>query len=94
MAIVAQVSTVLAQSQAPAAPAVGGGQLVLAALLGIAAVVLLITWLQVHPFLALIAGSAVVGLVGGSVRRRRSRASPPAREARSVASAYSWPSAR
>jgi GntP family gluconate:H+ symporter len=56
---------VLAQSQAPPAPAVGGGQLVLAALLGIVAVVLLISWLQVHPFLALIVGSAVVGLVGG-----------------------------
>jgi gluconate:H+ symporter, GntP family len=65
MAPVALVPTVLAQSSPPPAPAVGGGQLVLAALLGIAVVVLLISWLQVHPFLALIAGSAVVGLVGG-----------------------------
>jgi GntP family gluconate:H+ symporter len=56
---------VLAQSTAPPAPAAGGGQLILAAVLGIAVVVLLISWLQVHPFLALIAGSAVVGLVGG-----------------------------
>jgi GntP family gluconate:H+ symporter len=55
----------LAQAQAPPAPAVGGGQLILAALLGILVVVLLISWLQVHPFLALIAGSAVVGIVGG-----------------------------
>jgi GntP family gluconate:H+ symporter len=39
--------------------------LVVAALLGIAAVVLLITWLRVHPFLALIIGSAVLGLVAG-----------------------------
>ena len=39
--------------------------LVLAALLGIATVVLLITWLKVHPFLALILGSAVLGLVAG-----------------------------
>src|SRR3978361_1742865 len=37
--------------------------LVLAAVLGIAVVVLLITLLKVHPFLALILGSAVMGLV-------------------------------
>jgi GntP family gluconate:H+ symporter len=45
----------------------GGGdfQLVLAAILGIAAVVLLITWLKVHPFLALILGSLLLGIVGG-----------------------------
>jgi GntP family gluconate:H+ symporter len=40
-------------------------RLVLAAVLGIAAVVLLITWLKVHPFLALILGAAVLGSVGG-----------------------------
>ncbi len=39
--------------------------LVTAALLGIATVVALITWLKVHPFLALILGSAVLGLVAG-----------------------------
>ena len=39
--------------------------LILAALLGIATVVVLITWLKVHPFLALILGSAVLGLVSG-----------------------------
>src|ERR671929_1181024 len=39
--------------------------LVWAAVLGIATVVLLITWLKVHPFLALILGSAVLGIVGG-----------------------------
>ncbi|MGR7027416.1 GntT/GntP/DsdX family permease [Geodermatophilus sp. URMC 62] len=38
-------------------------QLVLAALLGIATVVVLITWLKVHPFLALIIGSGVLGAV-------------------------------
>jgi GntP family gluconate:H+ symporter len=66
MPTVALVPSVLAQAQSPPpAPAVGGGQLILAALLGILAVVLLISWLQVHPFLALIAGSAVVGVVGG-----------------------------
>ena len=41
------------------------GVLILAALLGIAAVVLLITWLKMHPFLALILGSAVLGIVAG-----------------------------
>jgi GntP family gluconate:H+ symporter len=39
--------------------------LLLAALLGIATVVVLITWLKMHPFLALILGSAVLGLVAG-----------------------------
>jgi gluconate:H+ symporter, GntP family len=39
--------------------------LVIAALLGIATVVVLITWLKLHPFLALILGSAVLGLVSG-----------------------------
>jgi len=39
--------------------------LTVAALLGIATVVLLITWLKVHPFLALILGSAVLGVVAG-----------------------------
>ncbi|WP_448628229.1 GntT/GntP/DsdX family permease [Geodermatophilus sp. URMC 64] len=37
--------------------------LVTAAVLGIATVVVLITWLKVHPFLALILGSAVLGAV-------------------------------
>jgi GntP family gluconate:H+ symporter len=37
--------------------------LLLAALLGIGTVVVLITWLKVHPFLALILGSAVLGMV-------------------------------
>jgi GntP family gluconate:H+ symporter len=39
--------------------------LVLAALLGIATVVVLIVWLKLHPFLALILGSAVLGVVAG-----------------------------
>jgi GntP family gluconate:H+ symporter len=39
--------------------------LVTAALLGIAAVVVLITVLKVHPFVALILGSAVLGVVAG-----------------------------
>jgi gluconate:H+ symporter, GntP family len=45
------------------APTAGNTQLVLAAVLGIAAVVVLITVVKMHPFLALILGSAVLGLV-------------------------------
>ena len=41
----------------------GNTQLILACLLGILAVVLLITWGKVHPFLALMLGSAVLGVV-------------------------------
>jgi GntP family gluconate:H+ symporter len=44
----------------------GTGQLVLAALLGIAVVIVLIAWAKWHPFLALILGSAVLGLVAGA----------------------------
>jgi gluconate:H+ symporter, GntP family len=43
----------------------GDTRLIIAAILGIATVVVLITWLKVHPFLALILGSAVLGAVGG-----------------------------
>jgi GntP family gluconate:H+ symporter len=44
----------------------GTGQLILAAVLGILAVILLIAWAKWHPFLALIMGSAVLGLVAGA----------------------------
>ncbi|SDT39949.1 GntP family permease [Actinoplanes derwentensis] len=44
----------------------GTAQLVLAAVLGIAAVVLLIAWAKWHPFLALITGAAVLGLAAGA----------------------------
>ncbi|WP_250037884.1 GntT/GntP/DsdX family permease [Paractinoplanes maris] len=44
----------------------GTGQLVLAAVLGIVVVVLLIAWAKWHPFLALILGSATLGLVAGA----------------------------
>ncbi|MGK5681899.1 GntP family permease [Actinoplanes sp. URMC 104] len=44
----------------------GTFQLVLAAVLGIVVVVLLIAWAKWHPFLALILGSAVLGLVAGA----------------------------
>ncbi|MET8277267.1 SLC13 family permease [Micromonospora sp. NPDC005174] len=54
--------TVLAAPAEPVTTA-GDGQLVLAALLGIVAVVLLIAWAKVHPFLSLILGAAVLGVV-------------------------------
>ncbi|MGC4805105.1 GntP family permease [Micromonospora sp. DT233] len=52
---------------APAEPLTDAGdaQLIVAALLGIAAVVVLIAWAKVHPFLALILGAAVLGVAAG-----------------------------
>ncbi len=44
----------------------GTAQLVVAAVLGIVAVVLLIAWAKWHPFLALIAGAGVLGLTAGA----------------------------
>jgi gluconate:H+ symporter, GntP family len=44
----------------------GTTQLVLAAVLGIVVVVLLIAWAKFHPFLSLILGTAVLGLVAGA----------------------------
>jgi len=43
----------------------GKGQLLTAAILGIAVVVILISWAKWHPFLALIMGAGVMGLVAG-----------------------------
>src|SRR3954467_9506952 len=51
---------------AEAIPAAGTGHSLLAAVLGIAAVILLIAWAKWHPFLALILGSAILGLVAGA----------------------------
>lgn len=69
-------------------------QLVVAALLGIAAVVVLITWLKVHPFLALVLGAAVLGTVGGWPPRTPSPASRAASGRPWAASGCSSPSAR
>ena len=55
-------SLLLAQDAAATASA---PQLVAAGLLAIAVIVALISWLHVHPFLALILGSAVLGVAGG-----------------------------
>ncbi len=46
-------------------PVASGGQLVLAALLGIGLIVVLITVLKVHPFLSLTLGAITVGAVAG-----------------------------
>jgi GntP family gluconate:H+ symporter len=50
---------------AEAATTASHPQLIAAALLGIAVVVLLIAWAKLHPFLALILGAAVLGIVAG-----------------------------
>lgn len=47
----------------PPLSSAGSGQLILAAVLAIAAVVLLIVWGKFHPFIALILGTAVLGAV-------------------------------
>ena len=47
----------------PEVPYAGNGQLIAACFIGIIAVVLLITWAKLHPFLSLMLGSAVLGVV-------------------------------
>jgi GntP family gluconate:H+ symporter len=46
-------------------PVAGGWQLLIAALAGIAVIVVLITLLKLHPFIALILGALTVGIVAG-----------------------------
>ncbi|OBK73576.1 GntP family permease [Mycobacterium sp. 1274761.0] len=57
--------TVLAADTELAEPVAAGWQLVLAALAGIALIVVLITIAKLHPFLALIFGALTVGFVAG-----------------------------
>ena len=57
--------TVLAADTKLAEPVAAGWQLVLAALAGIALIVVLITVAKLHPFLALIFGAVTVGIVAG-----------------------------
>ena len=57
--------TVLAADPELAEPVAAGWQLVLAALAGIAVIVVLITIAKLHPFLALIFGALTVGIVAG-----------------------------
>src|SRR5215208_2010024 len=56
---------VLAADTELAEPVAAGWQLVLAALAGIALIVVLITVAKLHPFLALIFGALTVGIVAG-----------------------------
>lgn len=49
----------------PITPAGSDAQLIIAALVGIAVIVVLITWLKVHPFLALAIGAVGVGAGAG-----------------------------
>lgn len=49
----------------PIVPVGTDGQLITAALVGFAVIILLITWLKVHPFLALTLGALGVGLLAG-----------------------------
>jgi gluconate:H+ symporter, GntP family len=57
--------TILAADPELAQPVAAGWQLVLAALAGIALIVVLITMAKLHPFLALIFGGLTVGIVAG-----------------------------
>jgi GntP family gluconate:H+ symporter len=57
--------TLLAADTELPEPVAGGAQLVLAALAGIAVIVVLITVAKLHPFLALIFGALTVGVVAG-----------------------------
>lgn len=50
---------------APIEPVSGEAQLITAALIGVAVIILLITWLKVHPFLALAVGAVGVGIGAG-----------------------------
>lgn len=60
----AALSFLAADTELPE-PVAGGAQLVLAALAGIAVIVVLITVAKLHPFLALIFGAITVGVVAG-----------------------------
>jgi GntP family gluconate:H+ symporter len=53
--------TFLTAAAPSAAPSAGSGQLIFAALFGIAAIVVLITKLKIHPFLSLTVGALLVG---------------------------------
>src|SRR5690349_14522345 len=62
---IGQALTVLAADAELPEPVAPGWQLVLAALAGIALIVVLITVAKLHPFLALIFGAITVGIVAG-----------------------------
>ncbi|MFD6140807.1 gluconate:H+ symporter [Promicromonospora sp. NPDC060271] len=55
----------LPQAAAAAEPTASTPQLVLAAVAGIAVIIVLIVWLKLHPFLALVLGSGVLAVTAG-----------------------------
>jgi GntP family gluconate:H+ symporter len=55
----------LPQAAAAAEPTASTPQLVIAAVAGIAVIIVLIVWLKVHPFLALVLGSGVLAVTAG-----------------------------
>lgn len=55
----------LVQTAADAATTAPAGRLITAALIGIALIIVLITWGKLHPFLALTVGALTTGLVAG-----------------------------
>jgi GntP family gluconate:H+ symporter len=55
----------IAAAAAAPTPSGSDAQLIIAALVGIAVIVTLITWLKVHPFLALLLGAVGVGIGAG-----------------------------
>jgi GntP family gluconate:H+ symporter len=58
-------TVLLAAGTDPVTPASGTGQLIIAALIGIAVIVVLITRFKVHPFLSLTIGALIVGAIAG-----------------------------
>ncbi len=72
------VGSVLAAGTETVDPSGTIPQLVIAALVGIVVIIVLITWLKVHPFVALTIGALGVGIGAGSHPSRRSRASATA----------------
>ena len=74
--------TVLAADTELAEPVAGGWQLVLAALAGIAVIVVLITVAKLHPFLALIFGALTVGIVARARTSATSSSRSPTASAR------------
>ena len=56
--------------------AVPGDQLVAAALVGIAVIVVLITWLKLHAFLSLAIGAIAIGAIAGWMSPRPPAVSP------------------
>jgi GntP family gluconate:H+ symporter len=61
----AAAAAALPQAAADAAPTASTPQLVIAAVAGIAVIIVLIVWLKLHPFLALVLGSGVLAAVAG-----------------------------